>query len=517
MVTPVVKRVPERDGYLDAKSLEKLKDFVLQKIGFSLSKNKIKELKTFTSELMALSSCENFDQFHALLYSSSPEADLVLNRLTSFLTTGETYFFRIESHFRVIKEVLIPEIVKRHRNDRKIRIWSAGCSTGEEPYSLAIMLAESLPELADWEISILATDINREALNKTQEGLYGRWSFRGVPMDVIKRNFTHKGDKYLIKKKFKDMITFKYLNLVEDGYPSLATNTAEIDLILCRNVSIYFSPEVITRVVSKLYKSLVEGGYLLVGPAECSADVYRNFVTRVFPDVIVYQKRAQKQPLQIPTITTAPLLPLIQLRKESQVAVRSLPAPARPDQQPKESYPEQRGGVEKKETRIFGEAIQLFEKGEYSHSIEKFMEVLKINPDNSRAYFLLGRISTQQGDIADAIHCLGKSLEKDPLLLEAYYLLALLRLEDDNVQEAVTLLKKAIYINQKFVLAYYHLGIIYKKQGKTALAIKMFANVKELLTGCNPHDNIIEGEDISVGQILSVAEKGLAVLEGKPA
>lgn len=514
MIAPVVKRAPEGDWCLDAKSLRRVKDFVQQKIGFSLSKNKITELKPFISQLMTLYSCENFDQFYSLLYSSSPEADLVFNRLISFLTTGETYFFRVQSHFRIIKEVLMPEIVKRHRNDRRIRIWSAGCSTGEEPYSLAIMLAENLPEIADWEILILATDINREALNKTQEGVYGRWSFREVPMEVIKRNFTHKGDKYLIRKKFKDMATFKYLNLVEDGYPSLATNTAEIDLILCRNVTIYFPPEVITRVVSKLYKSLVEGGYLLVGPAECSAEVYRDFVTRVFPDVIVYQKRDKKHPLQIPSVTAPSLLPLIRLRKERLATARSLPASAHPDQRPKETYLEQRG-VEKKETKIFGEAIQLLEKREYSYSIEKFMEVLKINPDNSRAYFLLGRISTQQGNIADAIHCLEKSLEKDPLLLESYYLLALLRLEDNNVQEAITLFKKVIYINPKFVLAYYHLGTIYKKQKETALAIKMFANVKELLTGCNPNDKITAGEDISVGQILGVAEKGITMLEEK--
>ena len=152
------------------------------------------------------------------------------------------------------------------------------------------MLAEALPELAGWEICILATDINREALNKTQEGLYGRWSFREVPMDVIKRNFTRKGDKYLIKQKFKDMVTFKYLNLVEDGYPSLATNTAEIDLILCRNVIIYFDPENKRRVIQTFYEKTRPGGHLLLGHSESLINLSNSFELRHLRNDLVYRR-----------------------------------------------------------------------------------------------------------------------------------------------------------------------------------------------------------------------------------
>ena len=148
MVDAVLNPVTVEDWDLDATSFKKLKSFIQKKIGLRLSTSKIEDLRTILSQLMVFSSYESFDQFYSMLHSSSPKANLILNRLISSLTTGETYFFRVSSHFKIMKEVLIPEIVSRHREDKKIRVWSAGCSSGEEPYSLAIMLAEALPDLS---------------------------------------------------------------------------------------------------------------------------------------------------------------------------------------------------------------------------------------------------------------------------------------------------------------------------------------------------------------------------------
>jgi chemotaxis protein methyltransferase CheR len=428
------------------------------------------------------------------------------------VATGETYFFRVPSHFKIIREIIVPEIINRHREDRKIRIWSAGCSTGEEAYSLAILLEEALPDSAFWDILILGTDINKEALDKAKKGVYGRWSFREVPIEVVKENFLHRDNKYIIKKKFKDMVTFKPLNLIENTYPSFLTDTAKMDLILCRNVTIYFNTEIIKQVIGRFYQSILEDGFLLVGPAEYSAEIYRDFVTRVFPDSIVYQKRTKPHPSTLPTGTEPSQLPSISLRKTDPDPVMAhLP---QWNQTLKERFAEKRK-AEKRETELFREAVHLLENGEWNYSIEKFTEVVKINPHNARAYFLLGRISAQQGNIADAISCLGKSLAEDPLMFEAYFLLALLRLEEGSINEAANLLKKVVYIDSHFVLAYYHLGNIYKKQGKTKLAKKMFHNVKELLADCNLNNKVIEGEDISVGQILNAIENGTNGLEGK--
>ena len=215
-------------------------------------------------------------------------------------------------------------------------------------------------------------------------------------------------------------------------------------------------------------------------------------------------------PITLPTGTAPSQLPRIRVRKTDPVTIH---LPQR-DHSLEERFSEKRK-TEKRETELFREAVQLLEEGELNYSIERFTEVVKLNPHNARAYFLLGRISAQQGNIADAISCLGKSLAEDPLMLEAYFLLALLRLEEGNMDEAINLLKKVIYIDSHFVLAYYHLGTIYRKQGKTKLAKRMFCNVKALLANRNLEDKVAAEEDISVGKILNATENGINGLEEK--
>jgi len=510
MADPVVDHVPAKDWGIDDRALKRFESFIQKKTGLCLSAGKVEDLKSILAQLRDLSSCESFDQLYSLINSSSPKAEAILRHLISLVATGETYFFRVPSHFKIIREIIIPEIISRHREDRKIRIWSAGCSSGEEVYSLAILLEEALPDHAFWDVLILGTDINREALDKAKKGIYRRWSFREVPIEVVRENFLHRDNKYVIKKKFKDMVTFKPLNLVETAYPSFLTDTANMDLILCRNVTIYFNTEIIKQAVGRFYQSLVEDGFLLVGPAEYSAEIYSDFITRVFPDSIVYQKRTEPHPFTLPTGTAPSQLPSIRLRKTDPVTVH-LP---QWDQTLKERFAEKRK-AEKRETGLFREAVQLLEDGEWNYSIERFTEVVKLNPHNARAYFLLGRISAQHGNIADAISCLEKSLAEDPLMLEAYFLLALLRLEEGSMDETINLLKKVIYIDSHFVLAYYHMGTIYKKQGKTKLAKRMFCNVKELLANHNLEDKVGKEEDISVGKILNAIENGMNGLEEK--
>jgi chemotaxis protein methyltransferase CheR len=512
MANPIKSHLARDQHDLEEAFFTKLIDFIQHKTGLCLCQNKIEDLKTILSQLITSSSCENADQFYTMLHLPSPRTDAILNQMITCLTIGETYFFRISPHFKILQEVLIPEIISRKRGERQIRIWSAGCSTGEEPYSLAILLAELLPDLTQWDILILATDINRESLEKAQQGIYGRWSFREVPMEVIKKNFLHRDESYLIKKKFKDMVTFKPLNLMDNTYPSLLTLTNEMDLILCRNVTIYFTPETTKKVVDKFYHSLGEGGYLLVGPAEYSAEVYRTFTTRIFPEVIVYQKKKLRDHSPLLKGTPHYLVPSIRVRQGDSKSTQGTSSPLTHSEPspPENKVPRELG---KQETEIFREAIQCLETEAYNHAIEKFMEVLKLNPHNARAYFFLARISAQQNNRADAIHCLTKSITCDPLLTEAYHLLALLKLEEGNSDEAINLFKKSTYIDPRFVLGYYYLGTIYKKQGKKEFCKKMFSNVRELLLNRNLNDKIVEGEDISVGQILATVETELTTLK----
>src|SRR4030067_704497 len=216
--------------------------------------------------------------------------------LANHLTVGETYFLRDKESFQVIENRILPELLRsRQESEKRLRIWSAGCSTGEEPYSIAILLSRIIPDLKDWNITITATDINLSSLKKASEGLYSEWSFRNVPSWIKESYFKRTGNgHYEIIPTIKKMVTFQYLNLAEDVYPSLLNNTNAMDMIFCRNVLMYFSKDTAQKAVNGFYKSLTDYGWLLIGPADAMRSLSLNFVAVNFENITLYVKDTKK-------------------------------------------------------------------------------------------------------------------------------------------------------------------------------------------------------------------------------
>ncbi|HMK92184.1 MAG TPA: protein-glutamate O-methyltransferase CheR, partial [Thermoleophilia bacterium] len=212
------------------------------------------------------------------------------------LTIGETYFLRGRQTFEVLEREVLPEFILARRHDeQQLRIWSAGCAGGEEPYSLAITVSRVLPERQHWNVTILATDINTRALQKANEGVYGSWSFRDTPSWLRPQFFheVHNGE-WEIRPEIKRSVTFSYLNLAADPYPSLATNTNAMDIIFCRNVLMYFSGDTMKRVVDRLHDALREGGYLFVAPSEASHEFFPQFERVATNGEIYYRKNGHQ-------------------------------------------------------------------------------------------------------------------------------------------------------------------------------------------------------------------------------
>ncbi|NLE10506.1 MAG: hypothetical protein GX630_03280 [Actinobacteria bacterium] len=222
-----------------------------------------------------------------------------VHALASHLTIGETYFFRTPETFSMLEHRLLPELIaaQQHNSIKRLRIWSAGCATGQEAYSLAILISRLIPRRVDWEITILASDINPEALETAKAATYTQWSFRDTPSWVTNGYFTRTGDgRFLVDKAIRDMVTFRYLNLAEDCYPSMASGVSDFDLVLCRNVIMYFSREVAKQVADRLQRSVRDGGYLMVTASEGSRDF--QLPSMVSGGEIVYKKApvAHEQP-----------------------------------------------------------------------------------------------------------------------------------------------------------------------------------------------------------------------------
>jgi len=224
------------------------RDLILGRTGMYFGLRRRDALTHGVSAAAERAGCESLGEYHRLLQGARTDGEL-WDDLIGAITVGETYFFRNPAHFDALRQHILPNLIARRRHDHRLRIWSAGCSTGEEPYSIAILLRQLLPDLDDWKILILATDINKESLRQAREGRYREWSFRQTGPAVRELYFTPQDNLFELIPQVREMVAFAYLNLAEDAYPSLATNTNAMHLILCRNVAIYL-PEAVTRAIA---------------------------------------------------------------------------------------------------------------------------------------------------------------------------------------------------------------------------------------------------------------------------
>ena len=214
------------------------------------------------------------------------ESSVEYRELLERLLTQETSFFRYPAVFDALEKTILPQFQeqKRWQNSRKLRIWSAGCSTGEESYSIAITVADSLKFAEAWEIEILATDISRRALQHAEKATYSIRSLAHVPEKKIRAHFEHSSHGYKVKLKTRKLVSFAQVNLADPVY------MGKVDCVFCMNVLMYFSEEQRIAALRRLHDALEPGGYLLLGHSETLANVPLTFESTVVGDCRVYRK-----------------------------------------------------------------------------------------------------------------------------------------------------------------------------------------------------------------------------------
>jgi chemotaxis protein methyltransferase CheR len=375
-----------------------------------------------------------------------------VDALAAHLTIGETYFFRDPAVFGALASQVFPALVEEKRGRAKrLRIWSAGCCTGEEPYSIAIALRRTLPDLEDWHITILATDLNPRFLHKAAAGVYGPWSFRGVPKETREAYFRRTPEgRFELLPAVRKMVTFTCLNLVEDVYPSLATNTNAMDLIFCRNVLMYFSGEQMRKAIANLHRSLVEGGRLVVSATEASQEMFAEFVPAGVPGLTIYRKEAVASPPAI-----VPLPPL------------SLPA-------------------------RFPEPVPM---------PAAKPRTLPVAPPDHVAE---ARRLANEGHLAEALAACDHALANDKLVAAHHYLRGVILQEHNALDEAVAALKRALYLEPNFAIAHFVLGHLQVRQGRSREAARCFANARSLASACAPEAVLPEADGITAGRLLEI-------------
>jgi len=410
---------------------------------------------------------------------SAPLARNHVEVLAGHLTVGETYFFRENRSFEVLEQHILPELLGSRRHaEHPLRIWSAGCCTGEEPYSIAMLLDKLVPDPEKWSITILATDINPQFLRKAAEGVYGEWSFRDTPAWIRERYFKRRKDgRFEIKPHLRKRVTFFHLNLADDGYPSLWSNTNAIDVIFCRNVLMYFTAEQTRKVAGRLHRCLVDGGWLITSPTETSNITFSAFTAVEFPGVVLYRKMAGGVPRavvidrQVPVFDEEPAA----FPRHPSVPPEPAVADAAPSAPPKEAPDriEKRGAVE-------------------PHSREQ---------DEREAPSRAARICADQGKLAEAIGWCEQAIAADKLNPAHHYLLAAIRQEQGQFDAAEQSFKRTLYLDPDFVLAHFALGNLRLSQGRRREARRHFGNALALLHA-RPQDELLpESDGLTAGRL----------------
>ena len=442
-------------------------------------------------------------------FLSTPPSKPLLEAMAGYLTIGETYFLRESRSFEALEQEIIPAIIRtRQGGEQRLRVWSAGCATGEEPYTIAIILHRMREALRGWELSILATDINPQALAKAKEGVYTEWSFRNTPAEFKEHYFKKIGEgRFALRSKIRAMVNFSYLNLVEDIYPALPTGTNAIDIIFCRNVLMYFTPERAREVVDHFHRSLLDQGWLIVSPCEAATPIFSEFTPIHFPEAILFRKQA------VGTTAWADR-GANELREWGSGHGGAAPPPPLIASDPAPELPPLYPSPPPLDLRLhapppvpvtpYDEAKTLYEQGKYQEAAILVEAHLALQQEDTRALALLSRIYANEGRLGEALRLSEQALANDKLNAGLYYLRAVILQEEGLIDEAINSLKRALYLDQEMALAHFTLGNLALRQGKTKVSKRYFDNTLALLANCHPDELLPESDGMSAGRVRAI-------------
>ncbi|MBC8171767.1 MAG: tetratricopeptide repeat protein [Anaerolineae bacterium] len=396
------------------------------------------------------------------------------------LAIGETYFFRDEGHFQVLRTRILPPLIasRRHQQNLTLNLWSAGCASGEEPYSLAILLHELLPDLERWTINLLATDINVQTLDAARRAIYRPWSFRQPKQDVS-TYFEPVEEGMQLKPFIKDMVTFQQTNVLNDAPQT------RMDVIFCRNVLLYFSPEHTVAAEAILRDALTPGGWLFLGHSESLKRGQSEWVTHLFPGAPIYQKPLTSGVYHAPVTTPVPTV-----MKTSAAVVK---IPLSPD--PEADY---------------DHALRAYRAQDYGEARHLLTRLVTARPDDSQAWLLLACLAADRQDPADAHRALDRALQSDALLADAHYLRALLYREEDQPDATFQALRAALYCQHNHPLAGYLLSTIYAQSGEFYRAVKLWETVQGAIAGLAADEPVSDFSDMTAGQLDRLIQEQLA-------
>ncbi len=471
----------------------RFRDYIHQHSGIWLEESKLDSLRISLYARATRLELTTWDDYFATLSRDDAE----FRELMSLITINETSFFRFPQQFDSLRTHVLPEIMGDQIGENRIvRVWSAGCSTGEEPYTIGMALFDSGIETLDWRYEVMGTDVSTKALGVARGATYPGRALGGLATETVNRHFVRVGDdEYRVAPHVRKHVDFGYHNLIKEPYPlSLMGNW---DIIFCRNVTIYFRLESTRRVVSNFYNSLNEGGYLFIGHSETLTSITDQFEPVEVGGVFLYRKSRREKRWQGfsaagPQFVTGPATEAVRGRRSPAVA----PAPQPTEREDQRAARQERMARREQERRTAAEeaaagassvadflqlAREKFAEGQPDEVVRLLDIVLTADRGNADAHLLAAYVHADSGDYDAALAACTRALAVNPLLPGARYILGVIYQRQGDVVRAVSELKKTIYIDADFALAHLNLGNIYRQQGRFDAAAREYENALRAL------------------------------------
>jgi chemotaxis protein methyltransferase CheR len=421
--------------------LERLAHYVSGRTGLVFPPYRRSELERSLNQAATQLGASSVETLTAQLESDESSWD----RLIAQVTIGETYFFREPEHFAFVRRQVLPQLLSLRSPSHQIRIWSAGCATGEETYSLAIVLQEhGLRARAH----VLGTDLSALAIERATAGIYRQWSLRNLDPVALAPYFTTRGGEYRIRDEIREYVSFRQLNLAEPVYPAPHGGTSQLDLILCRNVFIYLDGQTLREIGERFFEALAPGGFLIIGPSDPLLASER-FETITTPAGIFYRRpqQALARGLGQADSLAARAPPETDMSAESDMSVASARRAPAAAARPRRLTPEFAAPASAEEI--------------------------------ARAAASVRNLANDAG-AAEAEKACRVAIERAPLSVELHYLHALLLIELADAEQAVAALRRTLYLDGRLAIAHFTLGTLLARSGDRRGAERAFRNAEQV-------------------------------------
>jgi len=509
--------------------IEALSQLIGERIGLDFPRRKWDMLQRVVDDLAAENSFPDVGDFLMELLNS-PLSDSHLNELIVRLTIGETYFLRDKEVFTVLRNHILPDLIVGRASEKRLDIWCAASSTGEEPYSIAMLLDEKAEQLKEWQINIQASDLNQDVLEIARKGVYSNWSLRATPEDKKVRYFTRIGkNRFALAPHLCRMVNFSQLNLATHDFVMPGFGGRLADMIFCRNVLIYFSAELKAQVVKRLTALLKPGGWLLVAPSELGVVNEAELTPINFPGVIVHQKSAvqcvsdSSGPTNVnygvnvarkyaenyreKKYNSAVVKPAS--NRVSTIEQKLKPAAlSKPELVKSDLNWNASAVIQLDSTDLLRQVKELFAVRSYREIVDlipdNFVTAGRQTPEFSEIMACKAQSLANSGEIQAAAATIELALDADKINPYYCYLAATIKRELGDFDAALEFYRQALFLEPDFIMAHFSNATLLKQLHRKGVE-RHLRNVENLLANLTEDAGLPYSEGLTAGRLLEIS------------